>query len=120
MNVRPARFFAAYDGALRELHKEPPIAALERGPVWIVNVFHGYREQVVAHASVARAGDECVLVLYENDRLVAVVHTSDICGYERVTIVDAEVKTRHGSWSDLGLGMGDELTLVHANTGDFH
>jgi hypothetical protein len=110
---------AAFDGSHRVKHEQAPRNALERGPVWIVNVFHGNLDYVAPHASLAGDGDEEVLVLYDDQRLLAVIPSRRIGLYEIVTVVDPQAENDRGLrlWS--ALAAGDRVTLVHADTGYF-
>jgi hypothetical protein len=110
----------AHDGAHRVQQEQPPLEELERGPVWIVNVFHGNLDYVVPHASLAGEGDEQVLVLYDDERLLAVIPARRIGPYERVTVLDPEAENERGLRLWEGLAPGDRVTLVHADTGYFH
>jgi hypothetical protein len=110
----------AHDGAHRVQQDDPPREALERGPVWIVNVFHGNLDYVVPHASLAGEGDERVLVLYDDERLHAVIPVRRIGLYETVTVLDPEADNGRGLRLWRGLERGDQVTLVHADTGYFH
>jgi hypothetical protein len=90
--------------------EEPPVEALQRGPVWLVDAVRGHRERVAEHAALAGETDE-LLVLYDARTLAAVVRTGDIVAYETLAADDA--RRIHG---------GEELdhehvTLVYALSG---
>ena len=119
MHRRPRGFFLpSYDGAHRFIPHDPPIEALERGPVWIVDAVHGHIADVVAHASLVHAEGDDVLVLYD-ETPVGTLSACWISQYETATIVDPEfVFGGRRLWRELE--RGTRLALVHAFTGDFH
>jgi hypothetical protein len=69
----------------------PPIDSLERGPVWVVDAVRGHRECVAGHATLATYGDESVLVLHDEQSLVAVIAVRDVLGYGTVPEHDATI-----------------------------
>lgn len=117
---RPAFYIVRYDGAHRVSHEEAPIDALERGPVWIVDTVYGHLDTKAPHASLARAGGDHVLVLYNDDQLLGTIPTRRITSYETVTVLDPDFTTPYGIRLWNGLELGCQLTLVHADTGDRH
>jgi hypothetical protein len=60
---------------------QPPVEALARGPVFVVDAVRGSRDLVCERAGVAACGDDVVLVLYGEQTIDAVVHRRDIAGY---------------------------------------
>jgi len=116
---RPAFYIVGYDGAQRATHIEPPLEALERGPVWIIDAIDGHFDYAVEHASIVR-GQNSVLVLYDDGELRGAIETQAITSYETVTILDPEYATPYGNRLWQGFETGNQLALVHAYTGDFH
>lgn len=115
-----ALFLVGYDGTHRIAHDLPPVAALERGPVWVIDAISGHIDSRAAHASLAGIADTSVLVLYDDDRLLGAIPAGFVMSYETVTILDPAVETSYGRRLWQGLEFGDELTLVYVYTGVFH
>lgn len=69
----------------------PQLDALERGPVWVVDAIRGHRECVAAHAELVAHGNESVLVLHDDESLVAVIAAGDVLGYGTAPEDDATI-----------------------------
>jgi hypothetical protein len=109
-----------FDGSSRRVHEEPPLAALEDGPVWVIDAFHGHRAFIARHGSLVSQDDGVEgLVLYDDAAVLAVIPAREILSYESVTVLDPGVELPYGRlWA--GLEVGDRVVLVHADTGVRH
>ena len=114
-----AFYIPAYDGAQRMIHPEPPVAELERGPIWVIDMFHGHREFSADRGSFATADGETALVLYDERELVSIIPAREILSYETVTVLDPDFPGRYGPlWSELEFG--NQVTLIEIDTGVRH